>query len=129
MIDTVGIKTSPISEIEYLGASFSPALHVIERYRLVDGQKAKGVMESYAKTSPASPELFYGVAVDPNYKGKALQVEFTVDDPNTFTSLWSGKVTYSRPLGDFVEAICAENAAPSYWGKKTMIPRAEKPDF
>ena len=129
VVDTVGIKVGPLAEIEWLGAPFSPALHVVERYRLVDGETAIPAMETYAKTNRATPELFYGVAVDPNYKGKVLQVDFTVEDPGTFAQAWSAKVTYSRPVADFTEAICAENALPSYWGKDTAIPHADTPDF
>jgi hypothetical protein len=129
VVDTVGIKASPMSMIDWLGPQHSPALHVVERYRLIDGETAKQAMAAYQPENFAPPDLFYGVTVDPDYKGRGLQVEITVDDPNIFTMSWSAKVTYARPLGEFTEAICAENPLPSYWGKDTAIPVAQKPDF
>jgi hypothetical protein len=129
VVDTVGIKASPMSMIDWLGPPPSPALHVVERYRLIDGETAKQAMAAYQPGNLAPPDLFYGVTVDTDFKGKGLQVEITVDDPNIFTMPWSAKVTYGRPLGEFTEAICAENALPSYWGKDTAIPLAQKPDF
>jgi hypothetical protein len=38
-------------------------------------------------------------------------------------------VTYRRPIGEFNETICAENALPSYFGRDTLIPTADRPDF
>jgi hypothetical protein len=43
-----------------------------------------------------------------SYKGKLLRVDFTVDDPGTFTMPWSGFVVYNRAKG-VVEDVCAEN--------------------
>jgi hypothetical protein len=35
--------------------------------------------------------------VDPDYKGKGLQLEFTVEDEGVFTMPWKGMVTYRPP--------------------------------
>ena len=35
---------------------------------------------------------------DPDYKGKGLQIEFTVEDEGAFTMPWSATVTYRRAL-------------------------------
>ena len=40
VIDTIGQKVGPFSMVDMYGTPFSPALHVIERYRLIDGQTA-----------------------------------------------------------------------------------------
>ena len=36
MIDTIGQKVGPLSMVDAYGTPFSAALHVIERYRLID---------------------------------------------------------------------------------------------
>ena len=58
-----------------------------------------------------------------------LQVEVTVEDPNTFTVPWSGLITYRRILGDWPEAVCAENAGGNVGGMESTIPTADRPDF
>jgi hypothetical protein len=67
--------------------------------------------------------------IDPDTKRKGLQVEITVDDPGMFTIPWSGLVTYRRALGEWPEAVCAENTHEYYANKETAIPVATKPDF
>ena len=46
MIDTVGIKAGPFAMIDWFGTPQSPALHVIERYRLIRYEEAQ---EGYAR--------------------------------------------------------------------------------
>jgi hypothetical protein len=36
VIDTVGVKTGPLATADWLGTPFTRALHVVERYRLID---------------------------------------------------------------------------------------------
>ncbi|HEX3485363.1 MAG TPA: hypothetical protein VHT51_09900 [Micropepsaceae bacterium] len=43
-----------------------------------------------------------------SYKGKVPRVDFTVDDPGTFTMPWSGFVVHNRAKGVFIEDVCAE---------------------
>jgi hypothetical protein len=51
-----------------------------------------------------------------------------VDDPGVFTTPWSGQVTYRRLIGDWPEAVCAEN--PHFLGTNAaIIPTAHTPDF
>jgi hypothetical protein len=40
VIDTVGIKVAPLSMVDPFGTPYSKALHVVERYRLIDGEAA-----------------------------------------------------------------------------------------
>src|SRR5262245_11901492 len=42
------------------------------------------------------PGVEEGWAPDPNYKGKGLQLEFTVEDDGVFTIVWSATKTYRR---------------------------------
>ena len=67
--------------------------------------------------------------IDPDYKGKGLQLELTVEDEGVFTMPWSATVTYRRGLGEWPEIICGENTHEYYAGRDTAVPRADKPDF
>jgi hypothetical protein len=66
---------------------------------------------------------------DPQYKGKALQLEFTVEDEGVFTTPWSATVTYRRAMGTILEVVCAENLRATYIHKDSAVPRADRPDF
>ena len=70
-----------------------------------------------------------GVAIDANYRGKALQVEFKVEDPNVFTTPWSAITTYWHASAEWAERVCAENVEGYYAGLNTAVPMANKPDF
>jgi len=72
---------------------------------------------------------YSGLVTDPNYKGKGLQLEFTVEDDGAFTSPWSATITYRRPLGTgWPQHVCAANILISAW-KNEDVPHADKPDF
>jgi hypothetical protein len=132
VIDTVGIKTGPFSMIDWYGTPYTQALHVVERYRLLDYEAAKEAEERGEKENFAVPVADTGLARDPDYKGKGLQLQFTVADEGVFTTPWSATITYRRPsgpLGQWPESVCAENAAGYDHGKKAAIPTADKPDF
>ena len=58
--------------------------------------------------------------------GQALEVTFTVEDPDTFYEPWSGMRRYRRVQEDYHEEICAENNQHLFNYK---IPTADKPDF
>jgi len=64
---------------------------------------------------------------DPNYRGKYLQVHFTVDDEGVFTMPWSATITYGP--GEWVEIACAENRHEYYNNSYSWVPTADKPDF
>jgi hypothetical protein len=70
-----------------------------------------------------------GVPLEPSYRGKGLQLQFTVEDAGVFTTPWSATVTYRRALGAIQENVCAENLRGTYVGRESAIPRASKPDF
>ena len=125
VIDTVGIKAGPFAMIDWFGTPQSPALHVIERYRLLDYADAKDGLERASKENT----LPQPAAVDLDYHGKHLQLTFTVDDPNVFTTPWSATVTYGKPAVEWAEQVCAEN--PNKYGTEedAQVPTAAKPDF
>ena len=65
--------------------------------------------------------------IDEDTAKKGLQVEFTVEDEAVFTTPWSGRVTYRRLIGDWPEAVCAEN--PFFLGSDAAMPTAYTPEF
>ena len=96
MIDTIGQKVGPLSMVDRFGTPFSTVLHVIERYRLIDGAMARNLQRKHEGTffgpggsSPLTNEYGRG-DIDPDTMKPGLQVEITVDDPATFTTPWSG---------------------------------------
>ena len=130
VIDTVGIKSGPFAMLDMYGTPHSPALHVVERYRLVDYDDAKDAAERNAKENSrvAATGAAGNVDFDPNYRGKLLQLHFTIEDEGVFTMPWTATITYRPNLGPWSEVICAENI---HWypGKNSAVPQADKPDF
>jgi hypothetical protein len=131
VIDTIGIKVWRFSMVDMFGTPHTEALHVVERYRLLDYEVAKAEQERAGKENfrfPAAPAE--GWVPDPSYRGKGLQLQFTVEDEGAFTTPWSATVTYRRPsLTEWPEYICAENRQEYYRGRETGLPTADKPDF
>ena len=125
VIDTIGIKPGPFAMVDWFGTPQTPALHVIERYRMLDYAAAKDGLDRAAKEN-ALPQP---ATVDLDYRGKHLQLTFTVEDPTVFTMPWSATVTYGRPVGEWLENVCAEN--PNKYGteRDARVPTADKPDF
>jgi hypothetical protein len=130
VIDTAAIKGTPISALDWYGTPHSDALHVVERYRLIDQATAKAAAARHDRKYRTAPRPNpNGIALDPDYRGRGLQVEVTVEDSEMFTSPWKALVTYQRALGDLWEMSCAENHFEYYTGKDAAIPQAQKPDF
>jgi hypothetical protein len=114
------------------GTPYTNALHVVERYRLIDYEAAMEAKARGYKEWPRVP----GYPADPDYRGKGLQLEFTVEDPGAFTTPWKGIITYLRSANkEWYERVCAENIqhyygdAQYYSDKDARIPTADKPDF
>jgi hypothetical protein len=105
------------------------ALHVVERYRLIDYEAAKEGWERDAKENIQLPSGDDWPAADPDYKGKELQLEFKVEDEGVFAMPWSATITYRRALGHWLEIVCAENTREYYASKDAPVPTANKPDF
>jgi hypothetical protein len=128
VIDTVGIKLGPHRMVDRFGTPYSPALHVVERYRLLDADAAKAAFERADKEWPRIG------ALDANYKG-GLLLEFSVEDPGVFTMPWSATIMYGRGANQFWdERVCAENVQFDYQfnyfsDKSAHLPTADKPDF
>jgi hypothetical protein len=137
VVDTVGIKVTPLSTVDSFGTPHSSALHVVERYRMIDGeaaaqaQRAHGTIFLNTAAAAAAPSGPYGRGkIDPDPTKKGLQVEFTVQDEGVFTTPWSARVTY-RPVikpwpAEWPEVVCAENP---HFSADQLIPTANRPDF
>ncbi len=125
VIDTVGIKAGPFAMVDWFGTPQTPALHVVERYRLLDYEAAKEGLDRSAKENT----LPQPVTVDLKYRGKYLQLQFTVEDKGVFTTPWSATVTYGRPLGDWAENVCGENPHKYGTERDVQLPTAAKADF
>jgi len=125
VIDTVGIKADrPYAMIDLFGTPYTDKLHVVERYRLRDYDAVKDVLARAAKENwrPAGP-------INPSYMDKYLQVDFTIEDPGTFTMPWTASVIYLRDRLEWPEIVCAENPFGFHSDKAIGVPHADKPDF
>jgi hypothetical protein len=77
VVDTAGMNAK--TPVDVFGTPHSEALHVVERYRLIND-------------------------------GRQLEVVFTADDSNTFTTEWTGRIIYNRSNVTLLdEEVCAEN--------------------
>jgi hypothetical protein len=122
VIDTVGFKVGRYSMIDWYGTPHTEALHVVERYRLLDPEAAKEGFDRDAKQ--------HNVAMGgkPNSQGKYLQLRFTVEDNGVFTTPWTATMTYRISPNQWEEEACAENIQ-WYPGQNADVPLAGKPDF
>jgi hypothetical protein len=121
VIDTVGFKVGRYSMVDWYGTPHTEALHVVERYRLLDSKAAQEGFDRDAKQ--------HNVAMGkPNPAGKYLQLRFTVEDKGVFTTPWTATMTYRISPNEWDEQACAENIL-WYSGKEADVPRAEKADF
>jgi len=130
VIDTIAVKVDrPFAMVDMFGTPYTRSLHVVERYRLLDHEAAKAAQNRAGNELFRLPGAADGWAPDPDYQGKGLQLEFTVEDDGVFTTPWSATVTYRRVHHEWPETVCAENRYEYYAGKDTAVPHADKPDF
>jgi hypothetical protein len=126
VIDTVGIKTDQrYAMVDWFGTPYTSSLHVVERYRLRDYADVKDALD---RDNKENVHVMIN-SVDRNYRGKHLQLEFTVEDEGTFTTPWTATVTYLPSLVPWQEWVCAENIREYHNNRDADVPRAEKPDF
>jgi hypothetical protein len=129
VVDTVGVRTDrPYAMLDMYGTPFTSALHVVERYRLIDYEATMAAVRRDLKVNaPLGADL--DATPDPDYRGPGLQLEFTVEDEGVFTTPWTATITYRRGQGPWREFICAENRRESTGEKETKTPMAERLDF
>jgi hypothetical protein len=111
--------------VDMYGTPYTKALHGVERYRLIDYEVAKEAVERAGKENVR----IAGWTPEPSYRGKGLQLQFTVEDEGVFTMPWSATVTYLHAAVEWPEVVCAENTHEYYTAKDTAVPTSDKPDF
>ena len=124
VIDTVGVKLEPYTVVDRFGTPQSEAMHVVERYRLIDAKEAQAALDKHVKTAGTTGPM----VADPSYD-KGLRIELLIEDPNIYTAPWRANVSYRRVIRGFNEGACAENNVDMFQLGDTHIPMAEKPDF
>jgi hypothetical protein len=80
-----GNQDRTVFNVDIYSTPYTKTLHVIERYRLLDHQAAKETQDRGQKENGYRLNNDSGLTVDPNYKGKGLQVQITVEDEGVFT--------------------------------------------
>jgi len=129
VVDTVGVETAPYAMTDRFGVPVTKALHVVERYRLIDGVAAKQAQDTYEKREGRVGGVPGAMAVDPDINLKGLQIQITVEDPTMYTTTWSANATYRRGRGPWLEQVCAEDTFNYAENKPAEIPKADRPDF
>ena len=129
VIDTVGVRTDEFIASDRIGTPQSELMHTIERYRLIDGARAKADMDAYEKIDGeigGRPPDGY-MKGDLNQKG--LRLEITMEDPKVFKQPLTAVVTYRPMYIGWREAVCADNPVEHYKGEWVGLPTALHPDF
>ena len=134
VVDTVGVKVDRFTSVDRFGTPQSENMHVIERYRLIDGVQAKRQTDDYEQSegtvggggrNGGGREAGY----NPDTSLKGLQLVVTMEDPKVFTQPLTARVTYRRVLTDWEEDVCADNPNEYYKDEWIGLPKAERPDF
>ena len=128
IVDTIGVKVGPAAMVDTYGTPFSENLHVVERYRLVDYGDAQRALERGLREY-GPPVTEQAVAIDRDYRGKGLQVQFSVEDRDVFTMPWSATVTYLRARDSWVENVCSERSTNIMHSATRMCRRRRGPIF
>ena len=129
VIDTVGVKVDDFMSVDRFGTPVSEAMHVIERYRLIDYAVAKAAMDAYEKREGTVGGGGRDAGYHPDASLKGLQLELTMEDRNVFTAPLTVRVTYRRLVTEYQENVCPDNPVEHYKDEWIGLPRAERPDF
>jgi len=129
VIDTVGIKTDAFTSVDRFGTPQSEAMHVVERYRLIDGALANAQIDKYETSEGTVGGGDRPAGYNPDTSLKGLQLEVTMEDPKVFTTPLTARVTYRRLISQWQESVCADNPIEHYEGEWIGLPKASRPDF
>jgi hypothetical protein len=129
VIDTVGVKVDRFSSIDRFGTPQSEAMHMVERYRLIDGASAKAAIDTYEKREGTVGGGGRVAGYHPDTSLKGLQLEVTMEDPKVFTAPLTARVTYRRLITTWSESVCADNPIEHYKDEWIGLPKADRPDF
>jgi hypothetical protein len=129
VIDTVGIRVDQFTSIDRFGTPQSDQMHVVERYRLIDGPTAKARADAFENAEGTVGGGGRDAGYNPDTTLKGLELQITLDDPKTLTGPWTMRVTYRRLTSQWAENVCADNPVEHYKDEWIGLPRAERADF
>jgi hypothetical protein len=129
VIDTAAIKVDRFTSIDRFGTPQSDAMHVVERYRLIDGASAKAAIDTYEKREGTVGGGARVAGYHPDTSLKGLQLDVTMEDPKVFTAPLTARVTYRRLMTAWAESVCADNPVEHYKDEWIGLPTADRPDF
>ena len=119
VIDTVAIKPGQFAMIDWFGTPQTPALHVVERYRLIDYDQAQEAVKRANKDN-VLPQFNNPPVVDFNSQGKWLQLKALRSMIRTSSAThWSATVTF----GPAVQSVAPGANA---WPEKTSAAKIHK---
>jgi hypothetical protein len=98
VIDTVGVKVDEFTSVDRFGTPQTEAMHIVERYRLIDGATAKADLDRFEKSNGIVGGRPPGGYVNPDPSLQGLRLEVTMEDPNVFTAPLTGVVTSAPDL-------------------------------
>jgi hypothetical protein len=128
VVDTVGVKVGPFSMVDWYGTPFTPALHVVERYRRLGHEATRAAIARDAREHFQYDNPDNGPPADRSDKGEGLQIHVTIEDEGAFTTAWTATITLRRATDERLELVCADNTE---WfpGTHSRVPTADRPDF
>jgi hypothetical protein len=129
VIDTVAIKTDAFTAVDRFGTPQSEAMHVVERYRLIDGALAATQIDRYETSEGTVGGGGRVAGYNPDTSLKGLQLDVTMEDPKVFTAPLTARVTYRPLISRWQESVCADNPEEHYKDEWIGLPRADRPDF
>jgi hypothetical protein len=127
VIDTVGVKGDAFTMIDRFGVPLTEAMHIVERYRQIDGARAKADLAKYEESEGVVGGRVNGY--NPDTKLTGLRLEVTMEDPKIFTAPLTGVVTYRRLTFGWREDVCADNPVEHYKDEWIGLPTSNHPDF
>jgi hypothetical protein len=129
VIDTVRIKTDAFTSVDRFGTPQSEVMHVVERYRLIDGALARAQIDKYETSEGTVGGGGRVAGYNPDTGLKGLQLEVTMEDPKVFTAPLTARVTYRRVISQWQESVCADNPTEHYKDEWIGLPKADLLDF
>jgi hypothetical protein len=129
VIDTVGVKVDRFTSVDRFGTPQSEQMHVVERYRLIDGGAAKAEVDRYETSEGTVGGGGRDAGYDPDASLKGLELDVTMEDPKVFTAPLTARVTYRRVVTGWTESVCADNPMEHYKDEWIGLPKADRPDF
>jgi hypothetical protein len=129
VIDTVGIRVDQYTSIDRFGTPQSDQMHVVERYRLIDGPTAKARVDAFENAEGTVGGNARDAGYNPDINLRGLELQITMDDPKVLTGPWTVRVDYRRLMSQWPENVCADNPMEHYKNEWVGLPRAARADF